>query len=495
MNVIKAGLSDGLYSPADARNSALGVIGGEPVLTSGGRAPAQTTGIGGTGTSGPPASSSYALTKITDWAGKLATAALSSKEDQLQQALVDAAVKIAEEELAKAVDAVPFGKALRLTIRYSTVFADAAGVVIDERRASIQQTVDDAVNFSQDNGLTGEDVARIQRARSFLAIAVGDTVDALEAGFSATVEAILTDAADTLKEAAADVTSQITGAICQKLLSASKVDRVLLAVAQEVRNNVPEARLKMYRVLSNKLVRALIASFADSKAQRARLEALLTAAGSTEDPSVGVLRSLVDIGVVDAMRGVFPLSNLFPKSSQVDEVTLGMLVGYEAKRAAKAVIDELRAGGWGFGTHNGDTGIVVDEARKHIDLPHFDATELVNGPPLPNGVLGMLDDDLASDEQALASVYDGLEGALMLRAAAYQADIDSSAGAGWVARLAACQQDAEDASSALSNAARGLRTRYAGTALDDAAARALPVDVTIPPATLRAAPSPGISQV
>jgi hypothetical protein len=469
---------------------------GQVLLTAGGRAPAQTTGVGGVVTRRPPPGSTGLLSKMGDWASKLATAALSSKEDQLQQALTDAALKIAEEELAKAVDAIPFGKALRLTVRYSTVFADAAGVVIEDSRREIQDMVDQAVMFSQDNGMTDEDKARIQSARSYLAIAMQDTVKALEAGLEATVEAILEDAAGELAEAAGDVTSQITGKISEKLLSASKVDRAALAVAQAIENNVPAARLKVYQKLGTKLVRLTIASFADSKPTRARLEAVLTAAGGPEPAAVGVLRSLVEIGVSSLAHGVDPLANLFPRDSELDTITLSRAVEYEAKRAAKALIDELKQDGWTFGAHNGYSGIVVDGVGKHIDLPTYEQTDLEYGPSLPSDMLGLLDDDLATDEQALATVHDGLTVAIMLRAAAYQADIDAAPGGLWEARFeagsAACQQDAVDATVAMRDAANGLRSRYVGTPLEAASATALPAAV-ISPATLRRPPGSGIS--
>jgi hypothetical protein len=111
------------------------------------------------------------------------------------------------------------------------VFAEATGNVIEEKRPEIQALCDSAVNFSEDNGMTPADVARLQRCRSFMAIGVDEAFKALGAGLSATVAAILDDAAGELIDAAGDVTSQLTNGICVKLLSAFKADRVLLDVA------------------------------------------------------------------------------------------------------------------------------------------------------------------------------------------------------------------------------------------------------------------------
>ena len=459
---------------------------GQLVLTSGGRDPAQKTG--GTVTQSPPSSSTGVLEKLEGYVSKLAKAALASKEDELQQALSDAVVKIAEEELENAVDVIPFGKALRLAVRYSTVFADAAGVVIEDSREEIQNIVDEAIKFSEDNGLTPEDIARLHRARSYMAIAMSKTVDALEAGLLSTVEAMLDDLAGVLGAAASDAMSQFTGNICGKLLAASKVDRTLLAVAQAVQDDVPAARLKVYQRLGTRLAQMAIASFTDGAA-RARLEALLAGATGNEPASVGVLRSFVEIGVSNLAHYVNPLDDLFPPNSMLDTTTLEALVQYEAKRAAKAVIDELKQSQWSFGSHNGYSGIEVDVANKHINLPITVVSgELENGPTPPSGVLGLLEDDLATDEQALASVYDGLDVALMLKAAAYQADIDSVPQGAWEARPAAgkasCSQDAVTATVAARDAAMGLRSRYVGTPLQNDSVFALPV-MGIEPATLR----------
>lgn len=474
-------------STGDSQGNFETVQAGQLVLTSGGRAPAQTTGVGGVVTGRPSAGSTGALEKIIDWATKLGTGVLASKEDELSQAINDAAVKIAEEELAKGVAAIPFGKALQLTVRYSTVFADAVGKVIEAKRPVIQQIVDDAVNFSGDDGLSDDDVARLRRATSYQAIAMGYVVEALKDGLEATVTAILDDATGALAEAAGEVTSQITGTVCAKLLNAAKVDRVWLAVLQEVKNDVPAARLKAYQYLATKLAKVAIASFTTSKANRARLEALLSGAAGPEPAPVGLLRSLVELGVSSAAHGLDPSGTLFPRGTEIDTLTLGKAVKFEAQRAGKAVIDELKQDGWTFGVHAGDSDIVVDEAGKHIDLPMTDAMDFQNGPS--DDVLGLLDDDLNTDEQALASVYDGLEGTLILRAAGYQADVDAAPGNLGLARFdagsAACQQDASDASLAFSNAATGLRSRYVGTVLEGASVMSLPETVEIPPASLR----------
>lgn len=449
-----------------------------------GRAPAHKTGVGGVTGRRPPERSTAYLQRFVDWATDLAEAAIASEDEKLGRALADAAVEIAKVELAGAVDQVPMGRALRLAVRYSVVFAEGAGTMMDAVREDIRKVIEDAVGFSGDNGLA-DNGAAIQRARSHQQLAVERLPDVLKAGLTRVVDEMLDTATGALAEAAGKVTGQITRNIAERLVKSARVDRVLLAVTQEAGNDIPAARRKAYVHLSKKLARLAIATFADSATQRARLEALLPKNG--EDPAVGLLRALVELGTAQFVRGIDPLDGIFPPDSQLHTLTLSDLVTYETRRAIKAIIDELKAGqdGWTFSIRGDLRTIDVDSDAHHIRLP---AASLELDPSPPPGELGLLQDDLATDVQALAAVHEGLETSLLLRAWGYQADIDEAPGEAWTARYdigtVRCQQDAAAARTALRNVSTALRSVYAGTRLQSDADAALRAP-TIHPVLLR----------
>jgi len=113
-------------------------------------------------------------------------------------------------------------------------------------------------------------------------------------------------------------------------------------------------------------------------------------------------------------------------------------------------------------------------------------------PALPTGGLGLLESELATDEAALASLYEGLDVGIVIRGAGYQATIDAARAATRASNLTNAHlktsEDALEAATAYAGAAAALRARYTGTSLEDAAATLAPLDFD--PATLRADPPP-----
>jgi hypothetical protein len=469
-----------------ARNTVTRVQTGAPeegptiVWTSGGTAPAHKTGVGGTGGATPSSGLSDSISKLIDWGFELGNAALASEDDKLGEALANAAIKIAKDEIDAATDAIPMARAFKVAARLSLAFAEGVGNMIEPERAEIQKIIDEAAAFRDD--VSEEDVARMQRARSHLAIGWQRMPKILEAGLQAAVDEILDEATGLLAEAAGAVTSAMTNAIAEHLLKAAKVDRIFFHVGQEFGDSIPEARRELYKKLSIELIRTLISTTAGTKKQRAKLEALVPAAD--EDPTVAVLRGLVEIAIADAIHDVFPLADVFPAE---ETATFSSWTEYEAKRAAHQIIEELKGEGWTFSTHPGARGINVDETAKTIDLPAARAWEFENGPAAIEGGLGLLEHNLATDEAALATLYDGLDVGILIRGSGYQAQINTSPGRTWVSRLddasVKSAEDAAEATQSFSAALASLRARYAGTSLEQLSKRAL-VPATFTPATL-----------
>ena len=438
----------------------------------------------------PSAGMKEAGKKLLDWGAKLGTAVLASDEDHLGQALSDAAVEIAKSEISKAVSALPFAKVLQLTLRYSLVFADGVGTIIDSSHEQIQRIVDEAARFS-DEGLSQADVARLMKARSWLALGWQKVPDALEAGLEAVVTVLLAQAQGILKEAANEVTTTITSEVAAKLLNLSKVDRIYLAAATKVGNDVPGARLEMYSELAAKLVRQLIATVAGTPAQRTRIEALLPATASEPAP-VAILRGLLELALVDAANYVDPLAEVLADiKDDATRIRLSFLISYEAKRAAHSVIEELKAAGWTFGSYSGAIEPQVDLVAKTINLPDAHHAELELGGAalsLPPGEVSMLEADLSTDDAALASVADGLDSGVVIRSADYQADIDLAIGDAWAAKMdegiVRTQDDAAEATSSMFALVGALTQRYTGTEVESEARAALHA-ISFPPAQFR----------
>jgi len=83
-------------------------------------------------------------------------------------------------------------------------------------------------------GLTPEDMQRLLKARTYLALGWQQVRPTLEAGLEAVVIDILKQATGLLAQVAAEVTSAITGQIAAKLLKVAKVDHIYEQVATNV---------------------------------------------------------------------------------------------------------------------------------------------------------------------------------------------------------------------------------------------------------------------
>ncbi|MEQ1787990.1 MAG: hypothetical protein ABL966_13130, partial [Acidimicrobiales bacterium] len=470
-----------VISTDDARNAALGVVGGEEtpeyLLVAGGTAPAHKTGVGSTAITPPSSGLSSSWAQAAEWVGKVASKAIGSQEKELTAAIGDAVLQIAQDELNTVVDQLPYAKAIRYAVRYSIMFAEGAGVVMDDARTNIQRIVDDAANFSDNDG---PDPEKMRRATAHMALGWTATVDALEAGLQAVIDDLLANATDALAEAGGKVAVATTNKIVSKFLAAVQIDRAYLAVAREVQASVPEARRRVYGVLAKKLARTAIAQISD-KTRRTRLEAVLAGTTSTEDPTVGLLRSLVELGI--STPTVRPLAGAIPNSIDVEyRIGIEAAVEHEIRVVCKGIIAELKAKGWTIGTHGGSTGAIVDTAAKSIRLPSLDRADFEFGPPTSE--LGLLEETLSNDEAAYATVYDLLDGVNAMRATTYQAAVESATGGVAISRygdaVVKTESEAADATASARDIGEALRSTYEGTELEGAAASALHATVVEP---------------
>jgi Carbohydrate-binding module family 5/12 len=437
-----------------------------------------------------------AVDKLIEWGIRLGKAALASETDKLGTALSDAAVEIAKDEITNAaVGTIPFAKAFKVAVRYSLAFADGAGKVIVSSRDEIQKIVDEGAIFS-DESFTQANADRIQKGSSYYVLGLQALPAVLEAGLASVIDTMLQDAQQAavglLSDAAGAVTQAVTDHVVTQLLKVAKVDRVCLAAVEKAGPRFDYSAIATNAVssLAQQLVRQLISSTLGSSAQRARLTGLV----QTADPLVELLRGLLEVTLVDLDHPADPLADVWselpadfnPQNTLAAQLTVP--VGYEFSKAASSVIADLTTAGWAFGSHTGYTGITVDATNMTITLPDYYKDGLIAGPPLPPGQVGMLQDELQTDEWALLAVSDGLDTGIVLRALGYQADIDAEptpAGAWrkYYDGYALTQADAGQANAAFYSLVQALQDRYSGTEVASDAKAQL-VNITHEPATL-----------
>jgi hypothetical protein len=434
--------------------------------------------------------------KLIEWAFRLGKTALASETDNLGTALSDAAVEIAKDEISKAAGTIPFAQTIKVAVRYSLAFAEGAGKVILSSRDQIQQIVNEGATFADE---VGPDANRVNKGSSYYVLGLQALPSVLEAGLASVVDTILQDALQhvvgMLSEAAGAVAQAVTHRVVAQLLNAAKVDRSYLAAATKAGQPPSDfARLATDAVssLALQLVRQMVSSTLGSSVQRARLIGLVQT--QTADPLVEVLRALLELTLVDQDHRADPLDDVWSELP-ADFNPMGTLaaqltgpVGYELRKAATSVIAELTNAGWTFGSHPGYTGITVDATSKTIALPAYYKDDLIKESALPPGQVGMLEDELQTDEWALLAVSDGLDTGIVLRALGYQADVDAEATPAGAWRkynlgYAQTQADAGQANTAFYSLVQTLQDRYSGTEVASDAKAQL-VNITHEPATL-----------
>lgn len=458
LDILKGAIDSKLIDKDDARGSAMGILGGEVVQTSGGTAPAHKTGVGAAVPS-PSASAKSSLSGMISIASDLALKTIGSDTEKLGYDLAEAMVEIAKHELHGVANATSFGKTIEYAVDYSRAFAEGVGAVIDEKGADLQRLVDEAVNFPQTDEISPEGVARIQRVRQAQAIAIPHVAEACKQGFANVFNRILGQATGAFASAIGSIPPTLIGKIIQRFHSVSLIDRLLFAAAEEFKKGIPDARVAVYGLVAQNLARLMIATYATSQAQRAKLNQVLAATGSA-NPAAAVLRSFAQMGVDCEMRSL----GMF--TGAPTDKPLADAISYECKRVTKKIVDELTAaGGWNITKHNSPT-VDVNEIAQTIDLPN----EYIDGPSTTMGPLTMLEQDLATDELAFVAMTDGLDAGVIFRGFGYQADIDNAPVGMMPIRfqngMSNTVADAAEARQALGNLSTAFKAIYAGTPLE-----------------------------
>ncbi|HRH47367.1 MAG TPA: LecA/PA-IL family lectin [Panacibacter sp.] len=436
-----------------------------------------------------PSQSAKFLRKHLEWVSEGVSSIITSDDDKLADAVGDAVFEIAKTEVDNAVDAIPLGKAFRLAVHYSLIFANGVDMVMIASRKDIQNVIDDAAQFSQDNGLSDADIKRIQNARSFMVTAVADTRKAILNGFEMVVADILSEAGNQFIKSLQHLASTITGNICKKLAEAFHIDKLFLSISEKIGDDIPKLRVELYKELANKLAGLLVLTFVKKQSQMERLQELIkNTAGS--DPAVGMLQSLLELGLSKKLsEEIYSTFETGPYAKNpLNLFTFNEVIKYECYRAAKIVINKLKENGWSFGSYPSaltDYEIKVDKGNSTILLPSHEVPNLEFEPEKPEGYsghLGQLESNLSTDEFALAGIVDALNIGVIIESRDYQADIDE--GKTLLKNgVEQANRDAIDATSALIKYVARLKENYKGTALESQANATL-LPVVIPAAVL-----------